>query len=243
MKLGLGALLLLVTACSGAPTTDIPDALEHELEAIEQKILSHELAIADCMAERGFEYIAELPPDWFAERALMIAVETNDPDPEARRLEAFDEALEQPSANQVLYEALSLAAREAYQAALGGDPSRDTVGCFDLTYETVWGPDNVALDDVTNDSLLAGDSRAVDALGDFERCMAESGYQVEGLSGIFQWLDGERARLMSSAELSETEAIDAYQAIEQPAREVYRECHATYMEVIDKIIVDLRSDQ
>lgn len=102
--------------------------LEAELAASEEHLLAHERAIADCMAEKGFEYIAALPWDWYLEKASIL-------DEAAGGDGLVDMEIPEPP-NDPYVTGLEPGKRAAYELAYWGDVALggDDHGCYADAY-------------------------------------------------------------------------------------------------------------
>jgi hypothetical protein len=148
--------------------------------------MEHERAIADCMAERGFEYIAALPADVLMEEARASA------EAQGRDLEEALTDLEIPEdPNETILASLPPDRAEAHADAYWGDGRRD--GCYYATYEQAWGVDVRELGAAIDARLpaveeqIASDSRVVAARAQFVECMRTKGYTFSSVEDVWSY--------------------------------------------------------
>lgn len=222
----LGALVVLLAIGSGCSdpadgaSDPVPVGLVAELDRTEEKVLEHEELISRCMNERGFEYAAVLPPDWLAERARAEAeaLGGNAQVQESAAIAALEKGLASMDAQLDYIESLTPAEyREFDLALMGGIESGP--GCFDQTYDAVWGtlPEFVLEDLSDSGPALHG------ALDNYVSCMRLLGFDVKSTSDIFRFLDEERQRLSGGDGPS-----SAYAELEEVARAGHRGCMAEH---------------
>ena len=213
-------------------------SMQRELDLFEQQILEHENAIASCMAEHGFEYVAELPPDWIAERATAEAVFDGHVDPQSVAQATFDAEVAAGNTNDSHFSTLGEADRLAFEQAYNG--SSEQPGCYDATYASVWNADSdeIVLDERTFDELVSGSSGEAEALADYERCMAERGFVVSGRNQIHEQMYEQRQIIVHQRPENVTldAAIAEYNVLANVAREANVECGRAYQNRLFEII-------
>lgn len=162
------------------------DALPDSWRQAEEKVMEHERAIAECMAERGWEYIPALPADVYIKREYVRAETYGRPTPDLTNMNI------PPDPNDAIVSRLSEKDKEARALAYWGDidADGDDPGCYHLTFEEVWG-ENLADHDATEDVVadmevtLAADPRVIAAEAQYVACMAEHGIEVRDLDTLF----------------------------------------------------------
>ena len=189
--------LLIVSGCSSSVDEEPQVGLPKAIAEIEESLLKHEEAIADCMVEAGFEYTAVLPPDWLLQKAAML-------DTAAGGTGNIDfEKVEIPPDPNVDY-ALTLSEEEqrAYDFAYWGDIDQGGLvsGCYNATNDDSWGLETLTEEEweegnQRNDEILArrdSDPRVLAALKDYIDCMADRGYEgadVNAVSDLYWHLE------------------------------------------------------
>lgn len=163
----LTAAAIPVAAC-GAPASGADSGLR-------DTVLRHERLIAECMKERGFEYVVGLPSSVLAEEARQQA-KAEGGDAHAAVEKAQADAV---NPNEATLAALSPEQQARWGDALWGDANRR--GCYDHTYAAAWG---VSPGDLTSqaEALLAkakADPAVVAAAGEYVSCMAARGHTLD----------------------------------------------------------------
>lgn len=184
-KITIGLLTTgLVTAGIVAATRSISEAVPEGSEsAFRTTVLAHEVAIAECMADRGFEYVASIPADVLLEEARAAA------EAEGRDLEEALEEVDLPEdPNEAIIAALPADRAEAYADAYWGTDGSN--GCYYSTYEQAWGVDIRSLGSDLDEHLpaveaeIASDERVVAAKEAFLECMAREGYAFDRVEDV-----------------------------------------------------------
>lgn len=222
--------LALVGGCSASEPEESADAEELPAEFVEFKetVLAHEDAVAECMRDEGFEYVADVPADLQLEEAAVVA-EQEGRDP----AEALEEMGEGEDPNGELLESLSESEQEAWHDALWGpegDPSE--VGCFDSTYEAVWGIDPRDPEDGTEDIAdeIEADPRVVEAEEDYLSCMHDRGYEIGSRDDLF--------RMVQERQEGQEDPDEETLAWVDEAYENHDECRAEYQEVYEEVYLE-----
>jgi len=234
-----GAMLAGGTVATG--TNRVPDRLPvgeatRQLDEYEAKLEQQQAALAACMDQRGFDYIPHLPADWVMERAALldhVAGGTGDVDIDAP-----------PDPNLAILARLTPAEADAYQRAYWGDDT--TVGCYETTYQEVFGISPraelerllIAADRV--DAAVASDPRIKQATASFITCMGNRGFTVTGIDDVFRQADEWRDALQMDADaagldLDEVPGYAEYLAFETTAYEAYDTCIGGYHAVEDEV--------
>lgn len=237
-KCALAALAVaagLMVACE-----DPSSALERELQEAEERLMEHEDLIAECMRERGWEYIPALPADAVIERehALADAAGREPPDPEDLDLP------EDP--NEAIIAELADAEKEARADAYWGDLDRGGTdpGCYSTTYEQAWGFDpfdpEIEQQALDMEAALQADSRVVQAVRQYVECVAEEGYEVSGTGDLFDhYIDREQELGARRDTEGDSDALqeewDALQAEKYAAFEVHDGCIVAYDSVEEHV--------
>lgn len=219
----------LVAACGGGG----PSALERELQQVEERLMAHEELIAECMRERGWEYIPTLPADAVIEREHALA------EAAGRELPDVDDLDLPPDPNEGIIAELSDAEKEARADAYWGDLERGGTdpGCYASTYEAAWGfnPFDPEIEQqvVDMEAATRADPRVVEALARYVDCVAAEGYEVSGTDDLFaHYIAREEELSARRDEEGDSDALaaewDALQAEKYAAFEVHDRCIVPY---------------
>lgn len=224
-------LLCLLGLGAGCSSEDAEQtALPSEFETFKETVLAHEDAIAECMQEQGFDYVADVPADFQLEEAAVRAEhEGDDPDAAVEELGSGDDP------NEGILEGLSESELEAwYDAVWGQEEDPSDIGCFDSTYEAVWGVDPLDPDDDASEIVdeIVADSRVVEAEEDYIACMGDRGYDVADLQDIFRLIDRR----------GEAEDGDEPDPWKEEAYDNHDECRAAYDDVYDEVYLEYFSE-
>lgn len=225
-----------VAACLLVACGDAPSDLEREFQEVEERLMEHEELIAECMGERGWEYIPALPSDAIIEREHALAEA-------AGREPADPEELDLPDdPNEAIIAALSDPEKEARADAYWGDRDRGGTdpGCYASTYEHAWGFDpfdsEVEEQVLDMEAALQADSRVVEAREEYVECVADEGYEVSGTGDLFEHYIAREEELSARRDTeSDTDALgedwDALQTEKYAAFEAHDRCIVAYDEV------------
>lgn len=228
---GLLAVVVLFTpACGadeGASNNGVED-IEVEFAAFESQLLEHETAIASCMIEAGFDYIAQIPPDWVLEQATILDME--------RGGDGNIDITVPPDLNLEYLQGLSEGEQRAYDVAYWGDIDSGGTdqGCYFGTYTEVWGMNPL---DTTDPVLLAAqesrertenDARVLEALGVYIECMQEGGFRVADTNDLYRLVDEQEQA---------AEDTSAFEAFRDRAFARDDECRVPY----DAVFNDVRA--
>ena len=160
------------------------------------KIMDQENLISECMADRGFEYVAWVNP-------------YEDP---GGRVDADKRALFEDNPNEAIVADFTEAKYESYEEALWG-PRADQVGdlsplnggCVSWAFEQVYGapPEEVVAQQDAKlskiDQAISNDPRIAAAEQDWAKCMKDEGYQVDTRTAFFNELWQEEDQLVAQA--------------------------------------------
>ena len=148
-------------------------------------------------ARDGFEYVAVLPSDWIMERETQLDVARGGDgrvDPEQLDIPA--------DPNEAIVAVMTPDEVAAYEFAYWGDADLggDIAGCYQTTYEEVWGLDllaDLSTETAELERLLASDERLVAAEGEYLSCMRSDGFEVADFNDVHRLLD-ERFQLLKA---------------------------------------------
>lgn len=242
---GLAILILGAAVASGSTQTEFTPPtpeLTRQLDAFESKLMTHETAISECMAEAGFEYAPSLPADWIMERAVALDVAAG-----GNGMVNVDTPADP---NRALVAQLSPDQATAYQAAYWGNETAP--GCYHTTYEAVFGVNpteelqRLALVADQVDAALAQNPAMTKALADYRACMQVAGFQVQGFWEVFDQLDERRQVVESAARasgdaISEAPGYSEYASFEDSALSAHDACALDYHAVEDQLRSELVS--
>ncbi len=233
--------VVLIGVSIAEGTNHVPDRLpvgetRRQLDEYEAKLEQQQIALAACMAQRGFDYIPHLPADWVMERAALLdyaAGGTGDIDVDAP-----------PDPNLKILAGFTSAEVNAYQVAYWGDDS--TAGCYDITYEKVFGisprAELARLAAVADqvDAAVASDPRIAQATASFISCMDGRGFAVTDVNDVFRQTDARRIALEREGQAAgitpdQVPGYVEYVAFENAIYEAYSACIGPYRIVEDGI--------
>ncbi len=232
---------LLASACSSKEVEpETVTAIKSELQDFERQLLVHEEAIADCMRAQGFAYVAGLPSDWVLEKAAQLDI--------ARGGDGLVDIEIPPDPNEEAMAQATPEEREAFSLAYWGDISDggQVEGCYNSTYEAVWGTDLVEDNTAEIEDILRridADDRVVAALHEFTTCMSARGFDVATIDGVSRLIGIEREslRVKAAEEGKSPEDVEGYESLlsfELAANVAYDECIAAYNTTYDKVHVE-----
>lgn len=227
---------LAAATCLLAACEDPSAALEQELQEVEERLMAHEELIAECMGERGWEYIPALPADAVIEREHALAQADGRDPPDLDDLDLPEDP------NEAIIAELTDAEKEARASAYWGDLDGGGTdpGCYASTYEQAWGFDpfdaDVEQHVLDMEAALQADPRVVEALQDYVDCVAEEGYEVSGTDDLFaHYIAQEQELSARRGTEGDTDALqaewDALQTEKYAAFEVHDRCIVAYDEV------------
>lgn len=176
------AVTMLVSCTSATTEPTAGSSPVDEAAQLEQSVLHHEELIADCMRQRGFDYIAHVPADVRYEQAIAADLARGgDGDID------FDSVAVDDDPNLEILNTLSGTERASYDQAFWGNDDGSDLGCYGSTYEAAWGlspvvsPSQVAeIDQVLQ--RIDSDARVVAARGEFVQCINRAGFAIESES-------------------------------------------------------------
>ncbi|NOY57223.1 MAG: hypothetical protein GXP34_14750 [Actinobacteria bacterium] len=207
-----------------------------QLDAFEARLMDQEDAIAACMTVKGFEYIPHLPADWVMERAAEL---------DYARGGSGDVNVDAPvDPNDVILARVTPEQVDAYQTAYWGDET--TPGCYDVTYEQVFGVNRARqLDELAAaaekvDAAMATDPRMINARATYVTCMHGYGLDVTGIDDVYRMVDERREALETTAAkngilLDQVTGYADYTAFEQAAYDAHDVCVVDYHTVEDPV--------
>ena len=232
------AAALVVAACSDSEAG--MEELRTELNAFEVRLLEHEEAIAVCMREYGFEYVAVLPSDWIMERETQLDVARGGDgrvDPEQLDIPA--------NPNDAIVAGMSEEEVAAYEFAYWGDADLggDIPGCYQTTYQDVWGLDllaDLSTETAELEQLLASDERLTAAEDDYLECMRSDGFAVANFNDVHRLIDERFQQLKADAaqlgiDIEDAPGYEAYDTFNRTAMARHDECAVPYYEVYDVV--------
>lgn len=169
--------------------------------AFRDTVLRHEQLIADCMKERGFDYVVGVPKSVLAEEARRQAKAAGE-DAQAAMEQTLADVTDP---NERLVAALSPKRQAQWGDALWGDSTR--IGCHDLTYEAAWGvsPGDLAAEGEAFLAKVEADPGVAAARGAYGHCMAAQGHTLDHPNEL-------ETMIGRNAEDLEEKAAEAYAA-------------------------------
>ncbi len=214
---------VFVAAAATVPALLQPAAFSDESQSLRDKVLQQQKLVAECMKDRGFEYIATLPNDLVVEEARHAA-QLAGRDAEA----AVEEASRNlpPDPNEALISPLPLEQQKAWGDALWG--TDETAGCSDSTFSSAFKV-NMA-DEEDEAALILAQVRSSPSVQAAEKayigCMKEQGYAVTSVDGIYEHVGRQVENLDTQARREITEkAYARHDACMDPYDETFNAVH------------------